>query len=149
MKQVVPMFFSYFVLILASSRIDEIETSNRERSLTETSYNRYPKSEIIPIKRASSDGMAHSHSLDFRNMGFSPYGRNKGISPISDPEFYKNYFGKRLLQPVVAKKSKRSDDSGSSSDEKKESKEKEVVDNNDEDLIFVMDMDEEVDDYKK
>ena len=141
--------FSCFVLILASSRIDRPRNSNRERSMTESSFTRYPKTAPIIIDNgvvARNDAtMSSSFSVrDNRKMSFSPGEKYRVVSPIADPNFYEHYWGKK--HPDEDKCSATPEGingNESSSDEKHESTEKDKeIDGQDDELFFEMDMED-------
>jgi hypothetical protein len=142
MIPVIPIFFTYFVLISASSRTNEIGKPTRERSSTETIFNRYPKkAEAIPILKCKvmrdDDGLCSSLEAYNQRIIFSPKYMARRTSPIADPEFLSRYFGEKNLDndfPTAAEDKKGNGDSGDENMESKGGKEDEV-----ETLFFDMD----------
>ena len=153
MVKVLLILFSCFVLILASSRTNENQSgiTNRERSMTDSSFTRYTKSTPITIDNGvvtRNDAiMSSSFSVhDDRKMSFSPRRKYREVSPIADPNFYVRYWGKK--HPDEDKCSTTPEDINgkeSSSDEKHdESTEKDKeIDGQDDELFFEMEMEME------
>lgn len=151
LMKVLLILFSCFVLIFASSRTDEANNpnSNLGRSLTESSFTRYSKSESIPI-RNDKEGNDVSMSSSFsaynnRKMSFSPPGKRGLVSPIADPNFHQIYWGgrKHLGEDnffSTSEDKKEGDDSGSSSDGETGSKKSDTdLTYQDDEMFFEMD----------
>lgn len=140
--QIVSVFFSYFLLISASSNTNESGSSkilNRERSQTESQVTT-AKSSNIPITKADSRNLDNaSYSFNERII-FSPKQFDEEKSPIAKPDFLKYLKNDKPSSSskvkLIQKSSATSDDEGSSSEEEEEEKRKS---GNEEELMFEMD----------